>query len=81
VFAGLAVFAVGRASVGTGVVLGALSVAILVQMGRQSGASVGLCLRALELETPSGADAKAELMDALEGGVATARSRIHAVAE
>jgi GT2 family glycosyltransferase len=81
VFAGLAVFAVGRASVGTGAVLGALSVAILVQMGRQCGASVGLCLRALELETPSGADAKAELMDALEGGVATARSRIHAVVE
>jgi hypothetical protein len=75
------VFAVEHASVVTGVVLGALSFAILVQMCRQCGASVGLCLRALELEAVSGTDAKAELMDALEGGVATARSRIHAVVE
>jgi O-antigen biosynthesis protein len=80
VFAGLAVLAVGRAAVGTVIVLGAFSLAVVVQMARQCGASVGLCLRALELEAAATKE-KAELVAALEGGVAKARSRIHAVIE
>jgi hypothetical protein len=51
-----------------------------VQMARQCGASIGLCLRGLELEA-SGAVAKAELLEALEDRVAEARARVQAVVE
>jgi len=78
--AGLALLSIGRASIGTVVVLGVLSLAVVVQMARQCAASVGLCLRALELEA-SGAEAKGELLEALEDSVAKARSRIHAVVD
>jgi GT2 family glycosyltransferase len=79
-FAGLAALASAQASIETVIVLASFAFATLLQMVRQCGASIGLCLRALELET-SGAKAKAELMEALESRVADARSRIHAVVE
>jgi hypothetical protein len=74
------VLAFRHASVGTAIVLASLSFATLAQMARQCGASIGLCLRALEREA-SEAEAKAELMEALEGGVPKVRSRVHAVVE
>jgi O-antigen biosynthesis protein len=80
VFAGFAVLAFGHASVGTVIVLASLSLATLVQMARQCGSSIGLCLRALDLEA-SGAGQKAELMEVLERGVAEVRSRVQAAVE
>jgi O-antigen biosynthesis protein len=78
VFAALALLTVGRASVGTVLVFGLLSLVVLVQMVRQCAASVSLCLQALDLEA-SGPEATAELLEALMDSTAKARSRIHAM--
>lgn len=79
-FAVCAVLAFGHASIQTVILLALLSSVTLVQMTRHCGASVALCLRALELEA-SRAEEKADLMDTLKGGVADVRSRIRAVAD
>jgi GT2 family glycosyltransferase len=79
-FAGCSVLAFGHASLQTVIALALLSFATLVQMARQCGASVALCLRALELEA-SRAEAKPDLVDTLRGGVTEVRARIGAVIE